>query len=93
MAPDSNLIFRTDSLADQTRRLAWVALLRDIFNLDFGEFSQLNIWPADYRAFSFVDGEVIAANISCNPLSLRLAGRSVMAGQLQGVATRPAHRH
>ena len=87
-----DLSFRIDTLADPARRLAWVDLLRDIFGLDFGAFSALDIWPRDYRAFSYLDGEVIAANISCNPLPLRMAGRNVLAGQLQGVATRPAYR-
>ena len=88
----NELEFRVDRLATPAKRVAWVELLRDIFGLDFKEFSQLDIWPADYRAFSYMHGEVIAANVSCNPLPLRLAGRNVMAGQLQGVATRPAYR-
>jgi predicted N-acetyltransferase YhbS len=92
MLDRNQLTFRSDSLADPATRVAWVALLRDIFGLDFGEFSRLNIWPQDYRAFSYLEGAVIAANVSCNPLPLRLAGRPVLAGQLQGVATRPPYR-
>lgn len=87
-----NLAFRVDDLASRDKRTAWVALLRDIFGLDFTAFSALDIWPAGYRAFSYLDGTMIAANISCNPLPLRLAGRDVPAAQLQGVATRPAYR-
>ena len=86
------LTFRVDRLASPAKRQAWVALLRDIFGLDFSTFSALDIWPADYCAFSYLDGDVIAANICCNPLPLRMAGREVVAGQLQGVATRPAYR-
>jgi len=86
------LRFRIDTLADPMKRLAWVDLLRDIFGVDFAAFSKLDIWPEGYRGFSYLDGDVIAANISFNPLPLRMAGRDVVAGQLQGVATRPAYR-
>jgi len=88
----ANLTFRIDNLADPVTRTAWVSLLRDIFGLDFSAFSALGIWPDDYRAFSYLDGELIAANICCNPLPLRVKGRDILAGQLQGVATRPAYR-
>jgi predicted N-acetyltransferase YhbS len=88
----ANLTFRLDSLADPAKRTAWVSLLRDIFGIDFSAFIALGIWPDDYRAFSYLDGELIAANICCNPLPLRVRGRDVLAGQLQGVATRPAYR-
>jgi len=88
----ANLTFRIDNLLDPAKRVAWVSLLRDIFGIDFSSFSALGIWPDDYRAFSYLDGDVIAANICCNPLPLRVKGRDVLAGQLQGVATRPAYR-
>lgn len=87
-----HLTFRVDSLADPVKRVAWVSLLHDIFGIDFSSFSALGIWPDDYRAFSYLDGDVIAANICCNPLPLRVKGRDVLAGQLQGVATRPVYR-
>lgn len=87
-----DLTFRVDGLVDPVKRIAWVSLLRDIFGLDFSAFSALDIWPADYRAFSYLDGDVIAANICCNSLPLRVAGRDLLAGQLQGVATRPDYR-
>src|SRR6185369_10576973 len=86
------LTFRVDNLAAAAKRRAWVSLLHDTFDLDFSAFSALDIWPADYRAFSYLDGDVIAANICCNPLPVRMAGREMLAGQLQGVATRPAYR-
>jgi predicted N-acetyltransferase YhbS len=88
----NDLTYRLDSLADPMKRVAWISLLRDIFGLDFSDFSALDIWPADYRAFSYLDGDVIAANICCNPFCLRVAGRDILAGHLQGVATRPAYR-
>lgn len=87
-----HLRFRIDNLADPVKRLAWVDLLRDIFGVDFAAFSKLNIWPEGYRGFSYLDGDVVAANISFNPLPLRMEGRDVLAGQLQGVATRLAYR-
>lgn len=87
-----SLTFRIDSLADPAKRVAWLDLLRDMFGLDLAAFSRLGIWPDGYRAFSWMDGEVIAANISCRPLPILLNGRQVAAGQLHAVATRPRYR-
>lgn len=88
----NHLEFRVDNLLDVEKRQAWVDLLRDIFGLDFAWFSSLNIWPEDYRSFAYMDGAVIAANVSFSPLPLMLDGQLVQAGELQGVATRPAYR-
>jgi GNAT superfamily N-acetyltransferase len=88
----NNLDLRVDNLLDAQKRQAWVDLLRDIFGLDFAWFSSLNIWPEDYRSFAYMDGAVIAANVSYSPLPLMLDGKVVQAGDIQGVATRPAYR-
>jgi GNAT superfamily N-acetyltransferase len=87
-----DLTFRIDNLADPMKRAAWLDLLRDIFELDLAAFCRLGIWPAGYRAFSWMDGAVIAANVSCRPLPLMIGGKPVAAGQIHAVATRPAYR-
>ena len=89
-SPD--LTFRIDSLADPAKRAAWVELLRDIFELEFTEFSSLGIWDAGYRGYSWMDGDIIAANVGLRPLPLVIGGRRVTAGQIHAVATRPAYR-
>ena len=86
------LTLRIDDLADPAKRVAWADLLQDIFELDMADFLAFDIWPAGFRAFSYLDGSVIVANISCKPTPLMIGGRHVMAGELQGVATRPAYR-
>lgn len=86
------LIFRVDNLVDPAIRAAWIDLLRDIFDLDLAEFSALNIWNERYRAFSYLDGDVIVANVGCYPVSLRLGSEKVSVGHLLSVATRPAFR-
>jgi len=89
---DRGLTFRVDSFADPGKRVAWVDLLRDVFGHDFAEYSGLGIWDAGFRAFSWMDGDVIAANVATRPLPLVIGGRRVAAGQIHAVATRPAHR-
>ncbi len=86
------LTYRVDGLVDPAKRAAWVELLRDIFELDLAEFSRLGVWDAGYRAFSWMDGEIIAANVASRPLPLMVGGRRVAAGQIHSVATRPAWR-
>lgn len=86
------LAFRVDNLADPGKRAAWLDLLRDIFEIDLAAFSRLGIWPEGYRAFSWMDGDIIAANVSCRPLPLMVGGRPVAAGQIHAVATRPGYR-
>lgn len=86
------LVFRIDGLADPARRAAWVDLLRDIFESDFAQFSRLGIWNDGFRDFSWMDGDVIAANVATRPLPLVVGGRRVAAGQIHSVATRPAYR-
>ncbi|GIK99231.1 MAG: hypothetical protein BroJett029_34400 [Alphaproteobacteria bacterium] len=87
-----DLTFRVDSLADPAKRAAWVDLLRDIFELEFDEFSGLDIWDEGFRAFSWMDGDAIAASVALRPLHLVIGGRRVAAGQIHAVATRPAYR-
>jgi predicted N-acetyltransferase YhbS len=87
-----DLTFRIDNLADPAKRAAWLDLLRDIFEIDLAAFSRLGIWPEGYRAFSWMDGDVIVANVSCRPLPLMIGGKPVAAGQIHAVATRPSYR-
>lgn len=88
----TSVTFRIEAFADHQARGPWLDLLRDIFAIDLGTASALNVWHEGYRAFSYWDGPVIAANISCRPLPLMMAGRKVAAGQIHAVATRPAYR-
>jgi hypothetical protein len=92
MHPYPGLIYRCDDLTDPAKRVAWVELLHEIFGIDLGPFSALDIWPADYRAFSYLDGEAMAANVSLRPMPMMIGGRRVEVGQIQSVATRPAYR-
>jgi GNAT superfamily N-acetyltransferase len=87
-----DLAFRIDTLAAPKDRAAWLDLLRDIFRIDLAAFCRLGIWPEGYRAFSYMDGDVIAANVSCRPLPLVIGGRPVAAGQIHAVVTRPEYR-
>ena len=87
-----DLTFRADDLSAPAKRAAWIDLLRDIFEIDLAAFCRLGIWPEGYRAFSYMDGDVIAANVSIRPLPLMVGGRTVAAGQIHAVATRPAYR-
>jgi ribosomal protein S18 acetylase RimI-like enzyme len=91
-ALSANLTFRVDGLADPAKRAAWVDLLRDIFESDFAEFGSFGIWHEGFRAFSWMDGDVIAANVASRPLPLVIDGRRVAAGQIHSVATRPRYR-
>jgi predicted N-acetyltransferase YhbS len=88
----NDLAFRIDNLAAPKDRAAWLDLLRDIFEIDLAAFCRLGIWPEGYRAFSYMDGDVIAANVSCRPLPLIVGGRPVAAGQIHAVATRPEYQ-
>ncbi|MDY0884587.1 GNAT family N-acetyltransferase [Dongia soli] len=92
MHPYPGLTYRCDDLTDPAKRVAWVELLQEIFGIDLGPFSALNIWPPDYRAFSYLDGEAMAANVSLRPMPMMIGGRRVEVGQIQSVATRPAYR-
>lgn len=87
-----DLTLRIDGLAEPARRGAWLDLLRDIFGIDLAAFCRLGVWPNGYRAFSWMDGDVIAANVSCRPLPLIVGGQPVAAGQIHAVATRPQYR-
>lgn len=88
------LRFRIGSLADPVTRAGILRLLRDIFELDFGPACDLWPWHEDdgYRAYSWMDGDIIAANVSSRPLPLIVGGRAVAALQIHAVATRPAYR-
>lgn len=90
----SGLTFRIGSLADPATRDGVLDLLRDIFELDFGPACAPWPWHEGdgYRAYSWMDGDVIAANVSSRPLPLIVGGREVAAGQLHAVATRPEYR-
>ncbi|TXH32252.1 MAG: GNAT family N-acetyltransferase [Rhodospirillaceae bacterium] len=92
MTPYPGLTYRCDDLTDPAKRVAWVELLHEIFGIDLGPFSALDIWPADYQAFSYLDGAAMAANVSLRPMPMMIGGRRVNVGQIQSVATRPAYR-
>ncbi len=87
-----SLTFRVDGLVDPARRAAMFDLLWDIFEIDLRSLAWLGAWHEGYRAFSWMDGEVIAANVSSRPLPLVIGGRAVEAGQIHAVATRPEYR-
>lgn len=88
------LAFRIEGLADPAARAGILDLLRDIFDLDFGPACALWPWHEQdgYRAYSWMDGGVIAANVSSRPLPLIVGGRAVAGLQIHAVATRPAYR-
>lgn len=86
------LNFRIGSPADPATRAGVLGLLRDIFEIDLAPLDRLGMWHDGYRAFSWMDGEVIAANVSSRPLPLIVGGRAVAALQIHAVATRPAYR-
>lgn len=88
----SDLAFSVEDFADPASRGPWLDLLDDIFGIDLSAFSQFGIWSADHRAFCYWDGPSLAAHIACRPLPLTVEGAVVPAGQLHGVATRPAYR-
>jgi GNAT superfamily N-acetyltransferase len=52
----------------------------------------LDLWPRGYRAYAYLEGSRLAANVSVFPLPLMIAGRRVEAGGVQSVATAPPYR-
>jgi GNAT superfamily N-acetyltransferase len=88
----TGLTFRIEDFADPATRRPWLDLLDDIFGIDLTAFSDLGIWTEGHRAFCYWDGGSLAAHIACRPLPLMVDGATVSAGQLHGVATRPAFR-
>jgi len=88
----TDLAFRIENFADPAARGPWLDLLDDIFGANLRAFSQLGVWAEGHRAFCYWDGGVLAAHIACRPLPLMVGGRVAPAGQLHGVATRPAFR-
>ena len=90
--PNPALNYRLDDLAEPAARGPIGDLLRDIFELDPSAFNKLDFWQDGFRAFSYLDGDTIAANVSSFPLPLMVAGKPVLAGGIQSVATRPAYR-
>ncbi|MEM7223951.1 MAG: GNAT family N-acetyltransferase [Pseudomonadota bacterium] len=88
----NDLTFRLDDLTDPAARVPIGDLLADIFEIAPAAFNTLPFWYEGYRAFSYLDGEIVAANASSFPLPLVVDGKPLSAGGIQSVATRPAYR-
>jgi GNAT superfamily N-acetyltransferase len=88
----ADLALAIDDCSSPARRAAWLTLVQDIFSIDLSEYSGYGVWHPGYRAFSWLAGDRIAANVSIRPLRLMVAGRPVPAAQLHAVATRPEYR-
>ena len=86
------LTFRVGGSDDAATCAGILALLRDIFELDLGLACDIWGWHPGYRAYSWMDGGTIAANVSTRPLPLVIGGRAVDALQIHCVATRPPYR-
>lgn len=90
--PTAGLMLRTGPLLTADARRALVDLVADVFGIDLGAIDRLGLWHPGYRAFSYLEGDRIVANVSLRPLRLMVAGRIVRAAQFHAIATRPAWR-
>ena len=67
-------------------------LLREVFEIDLRALDALDLWPRGYRAYAYLEGPRLVANVSVFPLPVMIAGQRVEAGGVQSVATAPSHR-
>lgn len=88
-----DLIFRVGGADDGRVRQGILDLLQDMFELDLGPACELWSWHEGYRAYSWMDGGTIAANVSSRPLPLMVGDRAVDALQIHCAATRPPYRN
>ena len=87
-----NLTYSVSDLSDRSERQRLGDLLREVFEIDLRALDALDLWPRGYRAYAYLEGPRLVANVSVFPLPVMIAGQRVEAGGVQSVATAPSHR-
>lgn len=78
---------------DLTLRTSFNTLAKTVFGISFEKWYEHGYWTNKYDPFSYVDGEVVVANVSVNQIDLLLEGRVKKALQIGTVMTHPDYRN
>jgi len=77
---------------DRRAKDAFLRFLREIHGLDLGEWAARGFWDADFRPFSYFEGEEIVSSLCVYSLVAVVDGADARIAQFSSVGTAPRRR-